>query len=348
MLKKKLFASALALTLGIGGLSAAAPLIVRAETAPDNACHDTSRHFSGDLGYIRATPGDGEVYLEWRSDIPQDENNWNSVDFYLCDSDTYTDENFGDESYEPENPAYIYGMNYDWEIKLPAAQGSCTISAYNAPLENDKTYYVYAYVRYTNTEQEAWTHDTCYLGVSCTPRAGLSTPADNTPVTPSAPSTETPSAPAPTSTPAPTRNAYFAYVESVNNSIKAAEAGSTIVMEKGVTAIDNLTMKALLEKGDVSLQLEFTYDGTDYVILIPAGAAQDNDIPIYGPLYLAQHYGNRAGSEAAASESYTVKSGDTLSKIARAFGMTLRDLAAKNPQITDLNKIRTGQTINLQ
>ncbi len=42
-----------------------------------------------------------------------------------------------------------------------------------------------------------------------------------------------------------------------------------------------------------------------------------------------------------------VKKGDTLGKIAKANGVTLAKLKAANPQITDANKIKIGQSINL-
>ena len=119
-------------------------------------------------------------------------------------------------------------------------------------------------------------------------------------------------------------------------------------MNKGTTTLSNSIMKELLKKGDVSLKLEFTYNEQEYVIVIPAGAALDNDIPWYGPLYLAQQYGNSAGTPAAAEAGgvYVVKRGDTLSKIAAANNMTLKQLLGKNPQIKDANKISVGQQIN--
>ena len=45
--------------------------------------------------------------------------------------------------------------------------------------------------------------------------------------------------------------------------------------------------------------------------------------------------------------SRTVKSGDTLSAIAKQAGVTLKQLLAANPQIKDANKIRPGQKIKL-
>lgn len=45
------------------------------------------------------------------------------------------------------------------------------------------------------------------------------------------------------------------------------------------------------------------------------------------------------------SRSYVVQSGDTLSTIAQRFGLTLGQLMAANPSITDPNRIRVGQTL---
>ena len=43
--------------------------------------------------------------------------------------------------------------------------------------------------------------------------------------------------------------------------------------------------------------------------------------------------------------TYTVKSNDTMSKIAKRFGVTIEQLQAANPQIKDLNKIKLGDKI---
>jgi LysM repeat protein len=42
-----------------------------------------------------------------------------------------------------------------------------------------------------------------------------------------------------------------------------------------------------------------------------------------------------------------IKSGDTLSQIAKSKGMTLKALLAANPQIKNANQIRVGQTITI-
>ena len=47
------------------------------------------------------------------------------------------------------------------------------------------------------------------------------------------------------------------------------------------------------------------------------------------------------------SDQYRVRSGDTLSKIARAFGVSLAALVAANPQIRDPDRIKVGQIIHV-
>ena len=36
---------------------------------------------------------------------------------------------------------------------------------------------------------------------------------------------------------------------------------------------------------------KYTFEGKEYTVTIPAGAAENNDIPWYGPLYLQMRYG---------------------------------------------------------
>src|SRR5256885_2162027 len=45
--------------------------------------------------------------------------------------------------------------------------------------------------------------------------------------------------------------------------------------------------------------------------------------------------------------TYTVKAGDNLSKVAKRNGVSLAQLLKANPQISNPNKIRVGQIINL-
>ncbi len=130
--------------------------------------------------------------------------------------------------------------------------------------------------------------------------------------------------------------------------LAAAVSGTTVKVtrEQNISALSNSVMQMLVKRGDVALEMEYTYEGTDYHVIIPAGAAVDNEIAWYGPLYLSAYYSAadvQAPAEAAAT--YTVQGGDTLGKIARATGMTLSELTAKNPQIKNPNKIVPGQVI---
>jgi LysM repeat protein len=57
--------------------------------------------------------------------------------------------------------------------------------------------------------------------------------------------------------------------------------------------------------------------------------------------------GGKASSSTTVSRgTYTVKKGDTLSKIASRTGQSLKSLAKKNPNIKNLNRIRVGQQVN--
>ena len=83
------------------------------------------------------------------------------------------------------------------------------------------------------------------------------------------------------------------YVENVGSEITEAKAGETvkITRDKNINALPNSLMKDLYKKKTVSLELEYTFEGKEYTVTIPAGAAEDNDIPWYGPLYLQMRYG---------------------------------------------------------
>jgi LysM repeat protein len=54
-----------------------------------------------------------------------------------------------------------------------------------------------------------------------------------------------------------------------------------------------------------------------------------------------------SSTEEEKNKTYTIKPGDTLSQIAKQLGVSLGDITQANPQITNPNLIRTGQTINI-
>ncbi len=138
------------------------------------------------------------------------------------------------------------------------------------------------------------------------------------------------------------------YVSRLINQVTSAPSGSTVRM-KDVDTLSRDFIKELSRKGDVTVVLEYTHGGVDYVVTIPAGGVIDTGVEWYGPLYLASLYGNGLNPtvNVPAGTVYVVRSGDTLSRIATANGMTMDQLMALNPQITNVNRIRVGQEINV-
>ncbi len=87
--------------------------------------------------------------------------------------------------------------------------------------------------------------------------------------------------------------AFDNYCDNVGTEIAQAKDGETIKItrDKNINALPNSIMKDLFKKKTVALELEYTFEGKEYKVTIPAGAAEDNDIPWYGPLYLQMRYG---------------------------------------------------------
>jgi hypothetical protein len=118
----------------------------------------------------------------------------------------------------------------------------------------------------------------------------------------------------------------------------------TITKEDGINTLSNSFMRELLAKKTVSLSMTYVYNGVEYSILIPAGADIDLDIEWYGPLYLAQHFGNTT----VANGQYTIVKGDTLSKIAVRNGLKLSALVELNKSLAAQKYIFPGQTVRLK
>lgn len=52
-------------------------------------------------------------------------------------------------------------------------------------------------------------------------------------------------------------------------------------------------------------------------------------------------------TDSAASRTYVVKSGDTLSGIAKSLGLKVSDLIAKNPKLKNPDQLAVGQKLNV-
>jgi nucleoid-associated protein YgaU len=128
--------------------------------------------------------------------------------------------------------------------------------------------------------------------------------------------------------------------------IQNAADGSviTITKEDGINTLSNSFMRELAAKKTVSLSMTYVYNDVEYSILIPAGADIDLEIEWYGPLYLAQHFGNTT----AANGQYTIVKGDTLSKIAVRNGLKLSALIELNKSLAAQKYIFPGQTVILK
>ncbi len=88
-------------------------------------------------------------------------------------------------------------------------------------------------------------------------------------------------------------NAFQRYRDDLANEIANAKDGATIKItrDKNINALPNDVMQALYKKQTVALELEYTFEGNEYTVTIPAGKAEDNAIEWYGPLYLQMRYG---------------------------------------------------------
>lgn len=83
--------------------------------------------------------------------------------------------------------------------------------------------------------------------------------------------------------------------------------------------------------------------GGNYLLTVSAQSTEaDNGIPTLPQMPDANNEPADTGSQ------YAVRKGDTLSAIAKANRMTLAQLMSINPQITDINRIKVGQVLNVK
>jgi peptidoglycan endopeptidase LytE len=85
---------------------------------------------------------------------------------------------------------------------------------------------------------------------------------------------------------------------------------------------------------------------TGQVIILPAGRSEGILAQPESRIYVWQR--ERNGGRVELEENlYLVKSGDSLTRIARSYGLTLEKLLAANPQIDDPNKLLRGELIHI-
>lgn len=367
-MRKKVLALLLGGVMAVGGLFVSAPATVQAEDDADDLVSQgwqewaaTHNDYCSGLSDAHIKSSDvtlvnGRLTVTLQAEFPNKYGDWGGA-VLVCEEQWQPTAGIGNEGTDhynwrtlgPNATARKYFNESDGGDFDDTCSGVYTFDG----LTSGKTYYVYCYVGDSHGVGEAvyGAHWAIYLG-SATPAAssgsssGSSSSGNTSSEGSSSGSSSSGSTSSESSSSCGSESAWSVYEDKVTDQIRTAEVGSTVVMNEGINTLSNTMMKQLLEKGNVSLRMEFIYEGKDYVIVIPAGQAVDNDIPLYGPLYLAQQYGNRAGTDTSAGDTYEVRSGDCLSRIAAASNMTLQQLLAKNPQIKDPNKIVVGQKIN--
>ncbi len=138
------------------------------------------------------------------------------------------------------------------------------------------------------------------------------------------------------------------YLEDLEKALDYAIGGNsfdTIYWDEG-DALPNYIMKVLYAHPELSLNFKYSYEGKDYEIYIAPGTATNDDIPWYGPLWLAEHYSVENVNAPAEHGTYIVVRGDSLSKIAKKFGTSVSKLMELNPSIKNKNLIYAGMELS--
>ncbi len=140
----------------------------------------------------------------------------------------------------------------------------------------------------------------------------------------------------------------------------AAGGKQTVYWSEGDALPFNI-MKILQDHPQITLVFSYSYMGVNYRVAIPGSVAKAYpNIPWYGPLYLYGNYGmyNEDGSikDGAVNpgvpggvvdgtlRTYVIRRGDTLSRIARRLGTTVRRLVDLN-HIKNPNRIYAGHEL---
>ncbi len=140
-------------------------------------------------------------------------------------------------------------------------------------------------------------------------------------------------------------------IESALKSSAASSGGKTVTVywNKG-TSLPADVMKMLHDNPNVTLVFSYTYQGAPITLTIPGSAVVLNPaVEWYGPAYLYALYGKGrtaalTTNTTASTGMYTIKSGDTLSGIAKRLHTTVKNLQSKN-NIKDADKIKSGMVL---
>jgi len=180
-------------------------------------------------------------------------------------------------------------------------------------------------------------------------QAAVATPASLTPgpAAPSAAPTPTPSTAEPSPTPAPTSPPTP--VPSPTPVPTPAGTPDPLTALPGCPGIEGC-YEYLIRRGDTLSGVASRYVIPVWVVLALNPEISDpSTIVIDRTLYLGRSPFLRlpACDDQPDCSVYEVRAGDRLSTIAGRYGLTLEEVLAANPEITDANTIRTGQLIRL-
>lgn len=131
--------------------------------------------------------------------------------------------------------------------------------------------------------------------------------------------------------------------------ISGEVTGEQIVYYNEGGALPYELLQTLQSCPGVTLDFKCEYEGKQYHFRIKGGTGLilDENIPWYGPLYMAEYFGEVQDEPSVTGHgSYVVKSGDTLSQIAAAFNTTVDYLVSLN-NLQNRDYIKEGQVLKI-
>jgi LysM repeat protein len=141
----------------------------------------------------------------------------------------------------------------------------------------------------------------------------------------------------------------FTTLLSVTPALASSDGSAEYAVKKGETITSiakkfGLTVEKILLANPDLENPNHLHSGQ--VIILPAGRSEGIVPQDTRRIYVWQREAN-GGRVEAAENLYLVKSGDTLTRIAKSYGLTLEKLLAANPQIDDPNKLLRGELVHI-